>query len=60
MRKRFNNTNGSSNSRRAEFPAALSELYDKAGRTKDADKAREAAKQLGFSFAKKASSSVTP
>lgn len=46
--------------RRAEFPAALSELYDKAGRAKDADKSRELAKQLGFSFAKKASSNATP
>ena len=39
--------------RRAEFPAALSELYDKAGRTADAAKSRELATQLGFSFAKK-------
>ena len=46
--------------RRAEFPAALSDLYDKAGRSKDADKARELAKQLGFSFVKKTSTSETP
>ena len=39
--------------RRAEFPAALAELYDKAGRTADATKARELAIQLGYTFAKK-------
>jgi tetratricopeptide (TPR) repeat protein len=38
----------------AEFPASLEELYDKAGRTADATKARESATQLGDSFAKKA------
>ena len=36
-----------------EFPAALAELYDKAGRTADATKARELAIQLGYTFAKK-------
>ncbi len=39
--------------RRAEFPAALAELYDKAGRAADATKARELATQLGYSFTKK-------
>lgn len=46
--------------RRAEFPAALSELYDKAGRTAEAAKSRELAKQLGFSFAKKTAPNAKP
>lgn len=40
--------------RRAEFPAALADLYDRAGRKDDATKARESAKKLGYSFDKKA------
>lgn len=46
--------------RRAEFPAALSELYDKAGRTAEAAKSRELAKQLGFSFATKTAPNAKP
>ncbi|MFM9961393.1 MAG: hypothetical protein ACKV2Q_09215 [Planctomycetaceae bacterium] len=46
--------------RRPEFHAALSELYDKAGQSKKAADSREAAKKLGYAFAKEKSTKEAP
>lgn len=46
--------------RRAEFPAALSELYDKAGKTTKAAESRKLAEKLGYVFAKEKSTKEAP